>query len=130
MESPAKPGGKDKAALLRANKDKIGDLISRGLEVSQIEEELQRGGCRITAQLREYIIWEKRVPEVRELLTQGLDVAAIEQRMGLNGWIWTDNLKKKALWEFHREEIIGHYKSLRSVEAVREIMVKKGFTPQ
>jgi hypothetical protein len=130
MASPAKPGPRDKTALLRSNKEKIGSLVSRGLELNQIEEELQKDGCRITTQLREYIIWEKRVPEVRKLLVQGLDVTAIEERMRLNGWIWTDNLKKKALWEFHSEEIISHYKSLRSVEAVREIMAKKGFTPQ
>jgi hypothetical protein len=130
MTSAAKLGLRDKTALLRSNKEKIGSLVSRGLELSQIEEELQKDGCRITTQLREYIIWEKRVPEVRELLAQGLDVTAIEERMRLNGWIWTDNLKKKALWEFHSEEIISHYKSLRSVEAVREIMAKKGFTPQ
>jgi hypothetical protein len=130
MASPLKLTAKDKAALRRSNKEKIRGLVSRGLELNQIEEELHKDGCRITAPLREFIIWEKRFPEVRKLLAQGLDVATIEERMRLNGWIWTDNLRQKALWEFHREEIIGLYKTVRSVESVHDIMTKKGFTPQ
>lgn len=119
-----------RVALWTAKKEKIASLVSRGLDLKQIEEELELEGSRITAQVREHIIWTMNWPEVKELLDQGLDVESIEEGMRLKGWAWTDNLKKKALWEFHRDEIIALYLRLRSVEAVREHMVKKGFKLQ
>jgi len=130
MASPPKHCAKVKAAIWKANKEKIIHLVSLGLSISQVEEEMQRSGCRITAQVRECILWEKHAPEVRELLAQGLEVATIEEKMRLNEWIWTDNIRKKALWEYYREEIIELYRSLRSVEAVRDIMARKGFMPK
>jgi hypothetical protein len=48
-----KETSKDKAALWRANKEKM------RLELNQIEEELHKDGYHINAQLREFITWEK-----------------------------------------------------------------------
>lgn len=74
MESPARPTSSDKAALWRARKGEIRVLVALGLELNQIEDELQKDGSRVNTQVRENIIWEKRYSEVRDLLAQGLDV--------------------------------------------------------
>jgi SOS response regulatory protein OraA/RecX len=130
MELHSRLTESEKAASWAAKKEKIAYLVSHGLDLKQIEEELELDGSRITSQVRDHIIWTINWPDVKVLLNQRLDVETIENKMHLKDGIWTDALRNKAWWEFHREEIISLYKHFRSVEAVRERMVKKGFTPQ